>query len=61
MKTKKAAAKRFWKTAHGKVMYSRAGASHLLGHKSRKRKRRLKKVARLSRCEEKRIAPLLPH
>ncbi|MGQ9660957.1 MAG: 50S ribosomal protein L35 [Kiritimatiellia bacterium] len=60
MKTKKSAAKRFWKTGAGKVMYHKAGARHLLGHKPRKRKRRLTKSGVLSKCEAKRIAPLLP-
>lgn len=39
-KTVKAIAKRFKKTATGKVMHSHAGKSHLLQDKSRKQKRR---------------------
>lgn len=45
MKTHSGAAKRFKKTGSGKFTHKREGMSHLLSHKSRKRKRRLKKVA----------------
>ena len=41
-KTNKSVAKRFRKTARGKIMFNRPGKSHLLGHKSRKRKRQLR-------------------
>lgn len=59
MKTKKAAAKRFKKTASGKLMYSKAGASHLLGGKSRKRKRALRRRAVLSKAENKRVLKMI--
>jgi large subunit ribosomal protein L35 len=42
-KTHRGAAKRFKVTAGGKVMRHHAGASHNLGKKSIKRKRRLRK------------------
>ena len=41
-KTNKSVAKRFRKTAKGKIMFHRPGKSHLLGHKARKRKRQLR-------------------
>ena len=57
-KTKKAVAKRFSKTAGGKIKRTSAGGAHILTGKSRKRKRRMnesKLVAdgdfkRVSRC-----------
>ena len=42
MKTHRGAAKRFKKTGSGKITRKRQGMGHLLSHKSRKRKRRLK-------------------
>lgn len=45
MKTHKGAAKRFRKTGSGKVVRKKEGMGHLLSGKSRKRKRRLKKIA----------------
>jgi large subunit ribosomal protein L35 len=43
IKTKRAAAKRFKKTGTGKLVHFKQGKSHLLTHKSRKRKRSLRK------------------
>jgi len=43
LKTNRSAAKRFSKTAKGKIKRRRAYFSHLLTGKSRKRKRRLRK------------------
>jgi len=43
IKTKRAAAKRFKKTGTGKFVFFRPCKSHLLTHKSRKRKRNLRK------------------
>ncbi|MGB9711942.1 MAG: 50S ribosomal protein L35 [Dissulfurimicrobium sp.] len=48
IKTRRSAAKRFRATSTGKLMSYRAGKSHLLTHKSRKRKRNLKKEIALS-------------
>ena len=45
MKTHKGAAKRFKKTGSGKIIRHKQGMGHLLSGKSRKRKRRLKKIA----------------
>ncbi len=45
MKTHKGAYKRLRKTGSGKYVRKKEGMGHLLSHKSRKRKRRLKQVA----------------
>ena len=58
-KTNKAAAKRIKVTANGKLKYSKAGSGHLLGGKSRKRERNLRKSGLLSPAENKRIKRLL--
>ena len=58
-KTKKSAAKRFWKTASGKVRFMSAGRRHLLGGKARKRKRNLRKGATVCAADEKRVRLLL--
>ena len=58
-KTKKAAAKRFKKTAKGKVKYSKAGTGHLLAAKTRKRKRGLRGGGVLSPVEAKRVKSML--
>ncbi len=61
MKTHRGAAKRFKKTAKGKIKRSKAYASHLLGSKSPKRKRRLRKAGLVSEKETKRISKLIPN
>jgi large subunit ribosomal protein L35 len=58
-KTNKAAAKRVKVTAKGKLKYSKAGSGHLLGGKTRKRKRNLRSAGILSPAENKRIKRLL--
>lgn len=58
-KTNKAAAKRFKKTASGKLKYHKSGTGHLLGGKSRKRKRALRGPGILSKPETKRITNML--
>jgi len=58
-KTKKAVAKRFKKTAKGKIKRSKAGAGHLMASKSRKRKRSLRGRSVLSKVESKRISEML--
>lgn len=58
-KTKKGAAKRLKKTSKGLVKYSKAGAGHLLGGKTRKRKRNLRKSGVLNKSEIKRVANML--
>lgn len=58
-KTRKAAAKRFKKTAKGKVLYAKSGTGHLLGGKTRKRKRQLRKKGVLVQNAAKRIGAML--
>lgn len=59
MKTHRGAAKRFKMTGSGKIKRSKAYASHLLGSKSPKRKRGLRKAGLVSKAETKRIATLI--
>jgi len=58
-KTVKAAAKRFKRTATGKIKYSKAGKGHLLSGKTRKRKRDLRSRGVLSKPESKRVSEML--
>lgn len=60
LKSNRGAAKRFKVTATGKVVYRRAGKSHLLTHKSRKKKRGMRKVGVLNAPLARRVRPLLP-
>lgn len=60
-KTHRGAAKRFKKTGSGKIKRSKAYASHLLGGKSPKRKRKLRKAGLVSEQENKRITKLIPY
>jgi large subunit ribosomal protein L35 len=61
MKTHRGAAKRFKKTATGKVKRSKAFASHILEKKSPKRKRKLRQSTVVSSGDMKRISKLLPY
>jgi len=54
-KTRKAVAKRFRKTATGKIKRPHGGKGHLLTHKTRKQKRRLGKNVRVAKQFEKAI------
>jgi large subunit ribosomal protein L35 len=58
-KTRKAVAKRFKRTAKGKIKHSKAGSGHLLSSKSRKRKRKLRGSSLLSKVEAKRVREIL--
>lgn len=60
MKSHRGAAKRFKKTATGKISRMRSGKSHILTKKSRKRKRRLRKSALVSSADMKRLQLMLP-
>jgi len=60
-KTHRGAAKRFKKTGSGKIKRSKAYASHLLGGKSPKRKRHLRKPGLVSEVENKRVTRLIPY
>ncbi|MEW5954473.1 MAG: 50S ribosomal protein L35 [Bacillota bacterium] len=61
IKTHRGAAKRFKKTGTGKVKASHAFKSHILGKKSAKRKRNLRKAATLSKPDTERANRLLPY
>jgi large subunit ribosomal protein L35 len=54
MKSHRGAAKRFKKTATGRVKRSQAFMSHILTKKSPKRKRQLRQAAMVSKADEKR-------
>jgi large subunit ribosomal protein L35 len=60
MKTKQSAAKRFKRTAGGKLKRSSSGRGHLFTNKSSKQKRRLRAGGLVSAPERKRIGELLP-
>jgi len=60
MRTNKSAAKRFRKTATGKLRCNHAYTSHILTSKTTKRKRNLRKSATLAKGDEKRMLALLP-
>ena len=59
MKSHRGAAKRFKKTGSGKLRRRKAYASHLLGHKSSKRKRKLRKGTLVSAADQPRLRALL--
>jgi large subunit ribosomal protein L35 len=59
MKTHSGAKKRFRKTAKGKLRGRHAMTSHMLEHKSAKRKRRLGRPAVVAKADEKRVRELL--
>ncbi len=60
-KTKKSAAKRFKITGSGKVRRHKAYKSHLLGGKTRKRKRNLRKPGMVHKTEQKKVKRMLPY
>jgi large subunit ribosomal protein L35 len=59
MKTRRAAAKRFRKTASGKLKRRKAYKSHILAKKSRKRKRGLRKSTLVAPSDTKRVKRML--
>lgn len=61
LKTHKGAAKRFKKTASGKIKRSKAFKSHILTKKTSKRKRQLDKETYISSSDEKKISEMLPY
>ncbi|MFO7153184.1 MAG: 50S ribosomal protein L35 [Bacillota bacterium] len=61
MKTHRGAAKRFDLTKKRKIKRAKAYKSHLLSHKSKKRKRRLRKPAFLTKADYKRVLQLIPY
>ena len=61
MKTHSGAAKRFKKTASGKIKRNRAFKSHILEKKSSKRKRGLRQATLVSESDMKRVRTLVPY
>lgn len=59
MKTNRGAAKRFKKTGGGKFKRSKAFKGHLLGKKSAKRKRNLRKAGLVDKADEHKVRRLL--
>lgn len=60
MKTHRGSAKRFKRTASGRLKRFKAYRSHLTGKKSAKRVRNLRKSALVSKGDQKRIDSMLP-
>ena len=60
MKNHRGAAKRVKRTGSGKFTRHHAYASHLMGHKSQKRKRNLRKSVVVSPGDQRRLSRLLP-
>ncbi len=61
IKTNKGAAKRFKKTASGKIKRSNAFTSHILTSKTTKRKRQLRQSGLVAAADQKNIAKLIPY
>jgi large subunit ribosomal protein L35 len=61
LKTNSGAAKRFKLTKSGKVKRAKANAGHLLTHKSKNRKRTLRKGALIAKVDEKNVRRLIPY
>jgi large subunit ribosomal protein L35 len=59
MKTNRSAAKRFKKTASGRLKRGKQNRRHILTKKSPKRKRQLRSPALVSKADEKRMKRLL--
>jgi large subunit ribosomal protein L35 len=58
-KTKKAIAKRFRRTATGKLLRHKGGKSHLATTKSRKRKRKLRRATTVPATFAKKLSAML--
>ncbi|EQB63538.1 MAG: 50S ribosomal protein L35 [candidate division Zixibacteria bacterium RBG-1] len=61
IKTNRSAAKRFRRTATGKIKRSHAFAKHILTKKSRRRKRRLKAATYVDKTNLNKIKRLVPY
>ena len=61
IKTNRAAAKRFRKTAGGKIKRSQAYLRHILTSKPTKRKRQLDMGAQVSKADAKNVRDMLPY
>ncbi|MDD5004931.1 MAG: 50S ribosomal protein L35 [Candidatus Omnitrophica bacterium] len=61
LKTNRSVAKRFKFTGRGKIKRTRAYKGHLLGHKSKTRKRNLRHAALVDSRDMKQVRRLLPY
>ena len=61
VKTNKSAAKRFSKTATGKLKRMKAGKQHILTNKTTKNKRDLRKAEMMNPANEKNMKKILPY
>ncbi|HKI51373.1 MAG TPA: 50S ribosomal protein L35 [Geothermobacteraceae bacterium] len=61
IKTNRGAAKRFRKTASGKIRRNKAFTSHILTSKTTKRKRNLRQSDLVSPADERNISRLIPY
>lgn len=61
MKSNRGASKRFKATGGGGIKHAKAGKSHILSTKNRKRKRRLRESELVNPANEKSIRRLLPY
>jgi len=61
LKTRKSVAKRFRKTATGKIKRSKAYRGHILTKKTTKRKRALRAPGLIDRADRGRIKKMLPY
>jgi large subunit ribosomal protein L35 len=61
MKSHRGAAKRFTRTASGKIVRQRANKQHILTKKRTKRKRGLRKDTLIDGADEKSVRRLLPY
>ncbi len=61
LKTNRALYKRLRLTKSGKLKKRSAGRQHILGKKSRKRKRQLRKNSYISQADAKKLRRLLPY
>lgn len=59
LRSNRAAIKRFKVTGSGKIKRYKAGKSHILTKKDRKRKRHLRTATLVAKCDERRIKRLL--
>ncbi len=61
IKTNRSAAKRFKKTATGKIKRRKAFASHILTKKTTKRKRNLRQSSLVHKSDEGRVKRMIPY
>ena len=61
LKTHRGAAKRFKKTASGKIKREKAFKSHILTSKTAKRKRQLDTPTQVSKADAKRVGRMIPY